>query len=413
MATSSTYCTHRDVKDVFPNMDDYDTKTPIYGWIKEKDDFDSNSDLWYASNTGLVTQLYIDGREAYKITFPTAQKTQLNAAYSDGASAYVVDSATGIETGDIIKVQNHYSIVGTVAGANVGLGTVAALNTLSVDHADDTPLYLVADLNEHDALSGYWHCYDSDMDMVILALPDDTDPNDLLIESGEDYTTLVTRIMKNASRFLDSRLDANLPRDQFKDKEGNYDYMIVRTTALLSAHFLIKAQEPTNPLAEEFLFEIDKNIDALNSGKTRLSGNVTGDASKGIVREVNAPQGTNGLHIVDTRGHYNGVYDLVKVIITTRGIMGTARFDVYGSSSDNLKDTKIVDARVINGQYQHIGNGLEIRFAGKNSASLATVDDEWEIEAWGRMESLDDNIGNVRSVKMTRGGVGSKRYRRI
>ena len=151
-----------------------------------------------------------------------------------------------------------------------------------------------------------------------------------------------------------------------------------------------------------------ENIEALNTGKTRLSGNVTGDASKGIVREVVAPQNANALHIVDTRGNYSGIYDLIKVVINTAGAIGTAKFDVYGKSTDNLKDEKIVDAKIINGQYQSVGNGLQIRFAGKNSSSAATAGgtpDEWEIEVWGRMESMDDNIGNVRSVKMTRGGV--------
>ena len=32
MATSSTYCTHRDVEDVYPNINDYDSKEAIYGW---------------------------------------------------------------------------------------------------------------------------------------------------------------------------------------------------------------------------------------------------------------------------------------------------------------------------------------------------------------------------------------------
>ena len=323
MATSSTYCTHRDVKDVFPNMDDYDVKSPIYGWIEV------STSKYAAHDSGLVTQLFADGED---------------------------------------------------------LGPAQSAHT---------------DLN----VEGEWF-YNSAEDVCYYYSANT--PLDKLMEAGEEFSTLVTRITKNASRFLDARLDANLPRDQFKDKEGNFDYMIIRTAALLSAKFLIKAQEPVNPLADEFDEEIKENIDALNSGKTRLSGNVTGDASKGIVREVVAPQAANGLHIVDTRGNYNGIYDLVKIVINTAGIIGTAKFDVYGKSTDNLKADKIVDAETINGQYQSIGNGLQIRFAGKNSSSAATLGgtpDEWEIEVWGRMESMDDNIGNIRSVKLTRGGL--------
>ena len=324
MSTSSTYCTHRDVKDVFPNMDDYDIKTPIYGWIET-----GTSNKYAGHDSGLVTQLFADGED---------------------------------------------------------LGPAQSAHT---------------DLN----VEGEWF-YNSSEDVCYYFSA--STPLDKLMEAGEEFNTLITRIMKNASRFLDARLDANLPRDQFKDKEGNFDYMIVRTSALLSAKFLIKAQEPTNPLADEFDEEIKENIEALNTGKTRLSGNVTGDASKGVVREVVAPQNSNGLHIVDTRGHYNGVYDLVKIVINTAGVIGTAKFDVYGKSSDNLKDTQIVTAKTINGQYQSIGNGLEIRFSGKNSSSAATLGgppDEWEIEVWGRIETMDDNIGNVRSIKMTRGGL--------
>ena len=326
MATSSTYCTHRDVKDVFPDMDSFDVKTPVYGWVE------ISTNKYAAHNSGLVTQLFADGED---------------------------------------------------------LGPAQSAHT---------------DLN----VEGEWF-YNSAEDVCYYYSANT--PLDKLMEAGEEFSALVTRIMKNPSRFLDARLDANLPRDQFKDKEGNFDYMIVRTTALLAAKFLIKAQEPTNPLADEFDEEIQENIEALNTGKTRLSGNVTGDASKGIVREVVSPQNSNALHIVDTRGNYTGIYDLIKVVIDTAGVIGTAKFDVYGKSTDSLKADKIVDAETINGQYQSIGNGLQIRFAGKNSSSAATAGetpDEWEIEVWGRMESMDDNIGNVRSVKMTRGGLRTR-----
>ena len=67
----------------------------------------------------------------------------------------------------------------------------------------------------------------------------------------------------------------------------------------------------------------------------------------------------------------------------------------------------MVDGETINGDYQSIGNGLEIRFAGKNSSSAATAGgtpDEWELEVWGRQEAIDDNIGQIRSTKMSRNG---------
>ena len=58
---------------------------------------------------------------------------------------------------------------------------------------------------------------------------------------------------------------------------------------------------------------------------------------------------------------------------------------------------KVVDARQINGDYQPLAGGLEIRFAG---SSNALQDDEWEIECFGVYEDVDASSG--RSVKMTR-----------
>ena len=322
MAISSTYCTTRDVEDVFPNVDEFDSKDAVYGWVVD------SGDRYVAYNTGIVTALFEDGRN-----LGSAQADQVN-----------------------------------VSG------------------------------------NGQWF-YDSSADaLYYYSSSAHGNPNDRLIEAGEDFVTLMARIMKNASRYLDSRIDANLPRDQFKDKEGNFDYIIIRTTALISAYFLVNSSDPNSATAESLLGEANFNIAQLNEGKTRLSGSVTGDASKGIIREVTAPQNSNGLHIVDTRGSFNGVFDNIKVIITTGGVIGTSKFSVFGGDTDGLKTNQIITDEIINGQYQSIGNGLQIRFAGKNDSSQATANDEWEIEAFGYQESIDDNIGGVRSIKMTRHG---------
>ena len=72
MATAPTYCTHRQLKDVFPQVDSFDNKRPLYGWVQEAalNDFGgtSNLNIWYAYNTGLVTQLFKDGVEITNLT---------------------------------------------------------------------------------------------------------------------------------------------------------------------------------------------------------------------------------------------------------------------------------------------------------------------------------------------------------
>ena len=56
MATAPTYCTHRQLKDVFPQVDSFDSKRALYGWVV-------SSNLHQSHNSGVVTVLYIDGNE--------------------------------------------------------------------------------------------------------------------------------------------------------------------------------------------------------------------------------------------------------------------------------------------------------------------------------------------------------------
>ncbi len=405
MASAPIYCTHKELKRVFPQIDEFDGKKQIYGWVKQRDDYDSTSDLWYAANTGLVTQLFIGGEEIYTKTFPTSQTTQLNGAYSDGGTSYTVDSETGFGANDIIKVDNHYSLVSSVSSNTLnisGTGFRTAFNTLSVDHADDSSVYLVHDQSEHDSPSGYWTVYDSDMDLCILAVPDDTDPRDLLIEAGEDFTTLVTQFRTDASRYLDSRLDPNLPREQLKDKSGNFDYMIVRTTALIAASFMIKTRDPNSEMAASFMEEAEKNINDMNNGNAALSWQNTSDGSKGIIRDVGTISGT--VRPVDTRGRWSGTYDLIKVKIdTTGGAIGTATYSVWVKDGDKLgmnEGTQVVTTEVINGDYQTLSGGLQIRFAGTDFDSTASVNDTWEIEVRGFAEEVDSS--SLKPIRMTR-----------
>ena len=320
MATSSTYCTHRDLKDIYPNLDDFDVKTAIYGWVVV------SGTKYAAHNSGLVTQLFADGED---------------------------------------------------------LGPAQSAHT---------------DLNTE----GEWF-YNSAEDVCYYYAA--STPADKLMEAGEEFSTLITRIMKNSSRYVDSRIDAGIPRDAFKDKEGNYDYFLVRTASLVSIYFLINANSPGSDVAEKFLAEANFNIEQINTGQTKLSYQVTGDSASGVLREVVAPQAGNALYIVDTRGHYTGIYDLMKIVISTAGAIGTAKYDVYHGDSTGLKQNKVIDAELITGKYQSAGSGLQIRFAGSTDTSVATLGgtpDEWELECWGQYESLDDSPGSGTNTRLTR-----------
>ena len=218
------------------------------------------------------------------------------------------------------------------------------------------------------------------------------------MEGGEEFTAMVTQYRTDASRYLDSMLDPNMPKEALKDKEGNFDYIIIRTTALLAANFMIKSHDPNSELANALMEEAMQNIENINQGKAALSWQVSRDSSQGVVRDVTYT--TSKIRPVDTRGQWTGTYDLIKVKIGTGGVLGTATYSVWVKDGDKLKNNQIVTNEIINGDYQELAGGLEIRFAGATDSTQAAANDEWEIEVFGRYEDVDVSEG--KAVKMTR-----------
>lgn len=313
------YCTNRDLKDIFPSIDEFDTKTALYGFT-----VDAGS-RYIANNVGLVTQLFANGK-------------------------------------------------------NLGANESSASNVNA---------------------NNKWY-YDSSNDAVYY-YNDATNPNDMLMESGDDWDVLRTRYISNAEKYLDSRLDGRLPRKQFKDKDGNYDYIIIRTTALIACSFLIRSHQPISEVADSLFEEAEKNILSLNEGTTKLSWQVSGDSSKGVIREVSV---SGNIKLVDTRGHYYDIYDRIGVKITTGGALGTAVYSVWRKDADNLGAERMNNGEssdysdIINGQYQPLSGDVYIRFSG-DTADTATLNDKWELEFFGKNESVDDT-GMPYSIRMSR-----------
>ena len=320
MATAAIYCTHKELKRVFPQLDSFDNKKQIYGWTEV------TTNKYAAHNSGIVSQLFADGED---------------------------------------------------------LGPAQSAHT---------------DLN----VEGEWF-YNSAEDVCYYYSA--SNPLDKLMEGGEEFTTMVTQYRTDASRYLDSMLDPNMPREAFKDKSGNFDYLIIRTTALIAANFMIKSHDPNSELANALMTEAMLNIENINEGKAALSFQVTRDSSQGIIRDVSYTDGS--IRPVDTRGEWSGTYDLIKVAITTGGRIGTATYSVWTKDSEKLKNHQVVTDEIINGDYQDLAGGLEIRFAGDDmnpdsgsTANFSGTPDEWEIEVFGKYEHVDNSGG--KAVKMTR-----------
>ena len=392
------YCTNRDLKDVFPSIDEFDTKTPLYGWVELFSH--GGYKLYEAFNVGLVSNLYQNGEDL--TPYNKVENYSDSTANTDEAvdiieTAIDVTDGSVFGYGDIIKIDNESMLITNISSNTLTvkrgfLGTTTATHNTGVD------IYIGVEWSE----PKQW-LYSAGNDSVLLYEDNAVNPNDNLIESGDDWETLRSRYIDNAGKYLDSRLDGKLPREQFKDQDGNYDYIIVRTTALLACSFLIRASQPTSEIADALFEESEKNILSLNEGSTKLSWQVTGDSSQGVIREISV---SGNLRIVDTRGQYHDIYDRIGVKITTAGALGTAKYSVWLKDGDNLgaermnnsEDADYVD--VINGQYQTLASGVDIRFAG-DTADTATLNDKWEIEFFGKNESVLD-AGMPYSIRMSR-----------
>ena len=75
-----TYISSRDLKDVFPNLDEFDTKKPVYGWVVD------SGTRYVAHDSGLVTQLFVDGKDLGSVQ---SAKTDV-----DANDEWFYDSAT-------------------------------------------------------------------------------------------------------------------------------------------------------------------------------------------------------------------------------------------------------------------------------------------------------------------------------
>ena len=155
-------------------------------------------------------------------------------------------------------------------------------------------------------------------------------------------------------------------------------------------------------MIDKFEEEYNNNIALMNSGQAKLSHQNSADSSKGMLRDVSYTD--NSIRPIDTRGNWHGTYDIIKIKITTGGVLGTATYSVWTKDGDKLginEGTQVVTDEKINGDYQALAGGLQIRFAGSTKDSVATITNEWELEVFGAGEEVENPV--VRSVKMTRG----------
>ncbi len=247
--------------------------------------------------------------------------------------------------------------------------------------------------------NGEWY-YDSDLDTVYY-FDSATNPNDRIMETGDDWDTIKTRFRKRASRLIESMIDYRIAGEIWKDREGNYPDVIVRMTALQTVILLLKAHDPTSEFILPYQDELDNYMEGLRAGTIVLPSQSTVDGSKGIIREVSV-NGSTTVRPVELRGSYGGSgYDIIKLKVIDGGVLGTATYSVWIKSSEVPKDDQVITAEKITGDYDLLVWGLYVRFAGLADDSVATANDEYEIPV--HSNTLDSSTpGQVGTIGMTR-----------
>ena len=393
MASAPTYCTHKELRRVFPQLDEFDQKTPIYGWTTET----ISGDTYYvAYNSGLMTQLFIDGKsqQSGNQSVGTTKVDDCGEEFSATDTTMNITLFSNFTVDTFIKVDDEIMYVEAATDTSPDRLTVVrgVLGTTATSHSNGADIFL----HFQPSANGD-NLYDSDNNFIILKYG--SDPQDLLTEAGEDFTDMVTQFRTDASRYLDSRLDPKLPKNMWKNADGAFDYLIVRTTALIAAAFMIRTKDATSELAQAMVEEYEQNIDLLNTGRAALGFQNTGDASKGIIRDVTYT--TGALRPVDLKGTASMVdFDLIQVKIIGGGVLGTATYSVWTKDADQLKNNQVVTAEKITGDYQPLAWGLSIRFGGDLDSDTAAADDEWEVEVRGINEVTD--ASDLTGIKMTR-----------
>ena len=326
--------------------------------------------------------------------------------YSATATSIVVDDGTALTDDTYIEIGNEILLITNITSHTLTV-TRGHFGTTAAIISDNDNVYK----HFQPSSNGDW-LYDADNDFLITK--QSSDPSDNLCESGEDYARIFTNQLYKASRYLDSYLDPSMPRQAWRNDEGSYDYIIIRTTAQICAYFLISAHDPDNEDALRIKEEYETTLDKINSGHIKLGFEVSADSSQGILREIYS---TGALKPVDLRGKYRGgVYDKIRIEIETAGVIGTAKMGVWVAGNDKLginKGSQVVTDEIITGEYQTLAGGLQIRFGASTQveklsgsteeimAAEAVLHDVWEVEVWGVGEEIDDARG-IKSANLTR-----------
>ena len=218
--------------------------------------------------------------------------------------------------------------------------------------------------------------------------------NSTVIEAGRDWYDTKVEAVRKASDLVRNLLPVPIyPRKGvgMASATGNdWPEIIVRSTAIIACADLVR---PYDKDKGDEIMEMVMNLegtgylDMVRTGQIALSQDEGMAKHGGVLREISINASTTG-SIIDVKGTPSVDWDVIKIIIDTTGTFATGsasgvKFDSFVSDDTGLKTTKIADAVTIDGSFQDVGHGMQVRF----SPGLYTISDEWELEISGIIDS--------------------------
>ena len=136
MATAPTYCTHRQLKDVFPQVNSFDNKRPLYGWTST-----DTTNQYQANNTGLITQLFFDGIEGTSVSDSPNADYEYN--YSSSTDSVQVFHSSKNPNDMLMEAGEDFSTLITRITAN-GKNTIQSVAARSINPKLNTTIKILA-----------------------------------------------------------------------------------------------------------------------------------------------------------------------------------------------------------------------------------------------------------------------------
>ena len=211
--------------------------------------------------------------------------------------------------------------------------------------------------------------------------------NSIIFEGGRDFSDLISECRKRGSDFTRNLISKPIyPRKGVGVQSAvanDYPEVIVMIAAHLACYFLAN---PYNKELGDELYGKVSNIegdgwaDKINRGEIDLYQEDSNDAVKGILREITYGGSSTG-NIGAVRGIPTTEWDVIKILITTAGTFtagsaSSVKYTTYTRNDTGLKIAVNQNATVIDGSYQPVGHGMEVRFA----PGVYSSNDEWELE---------------------------------